>query len=1438
LFLWSWMEEPCGGLGFGPVCHQAVPTRPPQEPGDYAPVRNGQAATAQRSSRPYDLRRVQAAGEASLVAIRPYLDDARRGALHGARYLHRSAVALGGAARRLGSNEPTPPASGPSERPHGYPGLDGEALERPGRPPPRGAPQSMITGAPFSVEGDTAVAPLTSQRGPLAPPPRASADGVAAVGDSGATGGNDSSSGPSGLLAAPAPRRVTGSGIGEMLRFHGGAPAAADAARPGEAPVVRPSLPAGTPHRPSSTTAGRGDAAGWKPRLSDPKSRRLADDIIAPLDAVLAAYLGGAESWAMRELERGARERRPSLEEHHRREIALTSNPKRRRFLANRYPVVDPGLVARERQKHAQPTTPASLPEWAAADDDGPSGVPGLSGDGRDAACDDKASGDHSPEVGRPPGWEPMPANAGTSCEEDGAAATEAASAPTLILGGVSSASGGGGAGAFGSSSSKPSLFGGSTGGGFQLGGSSSGPSPGAAAASPGARPPPVGAASSAGGAAAMDRGLTFTAGGLFSSASASGGAAGGLFGAPSGGLFAGSSSGGAASGSLFSATPVGTASSSSLFSASSSGSAASGGLFGLTSTAGGLFGSASASGSAAGGLFGAPSGGLFGGSSSGGAASGSLFSATPVGTASSSSLFGASSSGSAASGALFGAAAPAAPADSAGAPLFGEPAATGGGGFFGASNKLASLFPGPVMDSSSLFGAAAGGGSGLFSGSGTAGGSGLFGGSGATGGGGLFGGSGSAAPASPPDSGSGSAPTLLARTSAFGGSVAIAEAEGEPASEEGGGGPARQARPRADPEVMAKRRVVRARRTRPAGGERPASPEPARLPTAPLTPAPPASVFPPVAAHQSPPEIPATIPAFAAPVPQAKGPGTEVVDSSPEKPKQTRRARLATEREAEPESTGNPFAGLMTAAGAALATAAGSEEVGGSGVAKASGPVTAEPAPDTGDDAAGDGPIKVGQEDFWRVQVEAIYRRRNAIKLKDVPGLLEKHKGKEVLLYKKVCQRYDLDPTKFYADPKAWEGEDKDIKDDGGDGNDGAEAPPGGGPTTGGLGLGSSLFGGHPAPPSSGGGLFAGGTGASGSKGLFGESTGSKGLFGESTGSGGSLFGTGKVAESGGSAFAGSGGGLFGTGMVAESADTAFAGGSTLLGGTSSGLCGAASSGKPSGASLFGSATGGSASGMFGAPSGGLFAGSSSEGAASGSLFGLTPAATASSSSLFGGPSSSSAASGGLFGAAAPAAPADAGGAPLFGEPAAAGGGAAPAAPADTGSAPLFGEPPATGAGLFGSATGGAAGGLFGAPSGSSFAVSSSGGAASGSLFGVTPAATASSSSLFGGPSSGSAASGGLFGAASGSGLFGGFGSTGGGNLFGGSGGGNLFGGSGSAGGSGLFGARSSPVGGAVAIAEGEPAAEESSKKRRLPDPSLEGQGGGRKRGAAGMLQ
>lgn len=66
-------------------------------------------------------------------------------------------------------------------------------------------------------------------------------------------------------------------------------------------------------------------------------------------------------------------------------------------------------------------------------------------------------------------------------------------------------------------------------------------------------------------------------------------------------------------------------------------------------------------------------------------------------------------------------------------------------------------------------------------------------------------------------------------------------------------------------------------------------------------------------------------------------------------------------------------------------------------------------------DDAAEDPQL------FWRAQLEAIYRRRNPQKLESIPELLEKYRGNEAVLYKKVCAKYDLNPSKFHTDPEAW---------------------------------------------------------------------------------------------------------------------------------------------------------------------------------------------------------------------------------------------------------------------------------------------------------------------------------------------------------------------------------------------------------------------------------
>lgn len=39
--------------------------------------------------------------------------------------------------------------------------------------------------------------------------------------------------------------------------------------------------------------------------------------------------------------------------------------------------------------------------------------------------------------------------------------------------------------------------------------------------------------------------------------------------------------------------------------------------------------------------------------------------------------------------------------------------------------------------------------------------------------------------------------------------------------------------------------------------------------------------------------------------------------------------------------------------------------------------------------------------EDFWKLQLEAIYARRNPMKVEKIPELLEKYRGREAVLYK-----------------------------------------------------------------------------------------------------------------------------------------------------------------------------------------------------------------------------------------------------------------------------------------------------------------------------------------------------------------------------------------------------------------------------------------------------
>lgn len=293
---------------------------------------------------------------------------------------------------------------------------------------------------------------------------------------------------------------------------------------------------------------------------------------------------------------------------------------------------------------------------------------------------------------------------------------------------------------------------------------------------------------------------------------------------------------------------------------------------------------------------------------------------------------------------------------------------------------------------------------------------------------------------------------------------------------------------------------------------------------------------------------------------------------------------------------------------------------------------------------------------DFVKVNVEAIYRKRNPMKLNDVPSLIEKYKGKEMQLLVKVCQRYDLDPKKNYTAPEAWADEDKDVKDDD-EGGEGAAAPaeqtssfgqnifaPTAGP---GASAGVfNIFGSAPAAPDS----FT--SGAADTKPLFGGSIfnaapATGGLF--SFGSSPPLTGTSSSASSG------SGLGLFSSPASTGSLFSGSTGGFGLFGSTTTE---SPPTSAPSSGGLFGAS-------MFGAPSSG-----------GGGLFGAPP----SSGSLFGAATSASS----LFGAATDGGGFNAGGgagslAGLFGPPSTGGG--------------LFGGPPAAGGGLFG-----AGGGPFGA--------------------------------------------------------------------------------------------------------------------------------------------
>ncbi|CAE7948989.1 npp-10, partial [Symbiodinium sp. KB8] len=485
--------------------------------------------------------------------------------------------------------------------------------------------------------------------------------------------------------------------------------------------------------------------------------------------------------------------------------------------------------------------------------------------------------------------------------------------------------------------------------------------------------------------------------------------------------------------------------------------------------------------------------------------------------------------------------------------------------------------------------------------------------------------------------------------------------------------------RRKADADVLAKRKMVRARRSSAAKKEEPDSAPKAEFP-------PPAPANPQLLENLMavPPGVEGLFPGLPGPPPVQAVAATSDVPTGP--PKQ-----------ADEPASSNPFAGL---------TAPEPKETKATPAPAAPAESKITPAAGT-EEAAPEGPVKVEtKEDFWRVQIEAIYRKRRRVKFvpgncepnwnpmklrlgrenrNDVPKLMEKHKGKEVILFKKVCQRYDLDPSKIYTNEDAWSGEDREFKDD----PDEAEG-------TGSAASSGSLFGEAAAAPS--------GTGVPN---LFGGTAGS--IFGSSASadlqpapnSGGALWTAPDSGGSGGASIFGtpsSGGSLFGTpaseggGSAPVSLFGASSGGSIFgAPGTGSGSVGSIfgnafgeKTEKPEeGKSIFGSSSGSSlfdkpatsGSGLFGAPSGGS--------TASSNIFGSTGAS--SGSSFFGGTSTGSGTS--MFGASSGT------GTSIFGS---GGGSGSPGSGSPT-SAFVFGASTSgSGTSLFGGS------GIFGASSGS----------------------------------------------------------------------------------------------------------------------------------------
>ncbi|CAK0909824.1 unnamed protein product, partial [Prorocentrum cordatum] len=214
----------------------------------------------------------------------------------------------------------------------------------------------------------------------------------------------------------------------------------------------------------------------------------------------------------------------------------------------------------------------------------------------------------------------------------------------------------------------------------------------------------------------------------------------------------------------------------------------------------------------------------------------------------------------------------------------------------------------------------------------------------------------------------------------------------------------------------------------------------------------------------------------------------------------------------------------------------------------------------------------------LWRVNIEAVYRRKNPKLVGKVPELIKKYKDQQkslAVLYAKVCRQYELDPTVMWATRKQEEPTEDDDADGGFKDNafDAGDEKP------------SSAGKAGPEP-----GQDSSAPAGAASAGVGGGAGSLAGLFG---GAGGSLFGD---APSGGSG-SGSGGGLFGGASGGSIFSAKADGGST--GGGSLFSFGAADAGAASGGAASSGATAASLFAFGAAPAAGAPAADAPSGAA-----------------------------------------------------------------------------------------------------------------------------------------------------------------------------------------------------------------------------------------------